>query len=380
MNISYDCVGIIINFTQDKVALRSLFILCRGVNAMFGERKLYYDTVDRCSNHVKMSARYDLFSALPGRDDVVCRVRPDSVEDILNYTSISWDSRAYGWMYSVRLSDLSDGDIDIIFRAYPKKTFFSRVQATPEEIIKRFGVQRGFLTNKAVTLEYARKVPMGIPTDILVKCANELGPKMWKHELITWDMVCKCSKSDVDWNALSENPNITYEIVMCTSGPNLHPDTRCNGKLPWTWSKLFGGRMIEESDISIPAYPNLSVKYIESVTHDYEWSILSRNLKFDILAELYHRPSGGMISWEAVSRRWDLSIDFIISHDYLPWEFDKLSSSIRMSSHEFFSTLDIFIASHNEPLSLLWDMEKIYLNPRLPWLVRRHAKMILTSC
>jgi hypothetical protein len=99
---------------------------------------------------------------------------------------------------------------------------------------------------------------------------------------LDWIAISMCVKIGVvreypklpwDWNALSQNPNITWQII------------KRNLRKPWNWE-------------NVSRNPSVNIEIIEDTRYEYPWSY-------------YHVSANPTLTWQFVSENLDKKMSFV---------------------------------------------------------------------
>ena len=151
-----------------------------------------------------------------------------------------------------------------------------------------------------------------------------------KNPNITWDIVQQNPDKKWNWYRLSENPNITWDIVQ------QNPDK------PWDWDRL-------------SETPNITLDIVQkNPDKKWNWDRLSRNpnITWDIVQQ---NPDKKWIWWE-LSKNPNITWDIVQQNPYKPWVWYRLSENPNI-------TWDIVQQNPDKP----WDWWALSRNPNITW-------------
>lgn len=134
----------------------------------------------------------------------------------------------------------------------------------------------------------------------------------------------------LDYSAISYNPNLTIEFIL--EYPSFY----------WYWESVYANLKLEDIikhhlqlahfEAFQRVYPNYCVEhYQENILN---WPILANRVSLDILEKYPNKP------WTDLSYNKNITMDFILEHPALPWDYKGLSGNNQITLQDILNNWD----------------------------------------
>lgn len=210
------------------------------------------------------------------------------------------------------------------------------------------------------------------------------------HENLDFEVIHRNSEKDWNWRMVSEHPNVTLETIC--KYPN-HFWNFTKRKVPWSILKLcpVGQLRIQRDSPSV----DLNI-VIEDPTLAWDWTALSR--RRDVTPQFVDEHPDFPWDWKVLGERRNFPMEIVGKYPEKSWNWEALSHKIMMDWSRVEINIDKpwnfqELATRNDlPLRLVfdypekWDLQKVFSHqqnwelvmrcPRRPWNWKRLTKTV----